>query len=110
MFTSTAARSALRQKIGIAARMYGPTPGSAPSAAGSRGQRPPCCVTIVRAIVCNCRARRLYPKPRHARSTAAGEACASARQDGKVRRNAPYRAATFGTFVCCSIISATVTR
>src|SRR6266550_8104568 len=59
---------------------------------------------------CRSRARRLYPRPDHSRSTSASGAQERARSVGKRRRKRRYAGTTRETCVCWSITSLTRTR
>ncbi len=74
-------------KAAIARAMYGPTPGSSSSSAGSSGRVPPWSATTARAAACRCRARavpRTLPAFQHV-----GERGGRERLDGRERAEEP---------------------
>ena len=106
-FVSTVATGAPNAIEATAAAVYGPTPGSARSAAGSPGTEPSWSRTIARAVSCSATARRWYPRPAHAVSTSPRGAAASASTVGNRSRNATKIGPTRDACVCCSITSET---
>src|SRR4029077_8594435 len=105
MFVSAKAAGSLWAKQATAADVYAPMPGSASRPATVRGSD-----ELIRATRCRSRARRLYPRPDHSRSTAPSGARESARSVGNRRRKRRYAGRTRETCVCCSITSLTRTR
>src|SRR5467141_887204 len=105
MFVSAKLVGSSNAKHATADAVYAPTPGSASRPATVRGRN-----AFARAIRCRSRARRLYPRPDHSRSTWPSGGRESARSVGNRRRKRRYAGRTRETCVCWSITSLTRTR